>query len=78
MNNLHPIFAQALAPFAPPPLEPREWIVFIKDGSRVIKRFPAMGYYRTHVQAANECICALYPGSQCIVLTPEEAKERAS
>lgn len=62
-------------PFMATPLQPREFVVQVKAGARVVRQFPVMGFYRTHVQAAHECLCE--PGQQIVALTVEEAAQRA-
>lgn len=69
-DHLHPIFREALAPFAPPPLLP--FIVQIKCGPAVITEFGAMGTDSLTVAARHECLCEL---GQYVRVVPADRKE---
>ena len=69
-DHLHPIFREALAPFARPALKP--FIVRIKCGPAVLTEFAAMGPDSCTVAAQHEDLCEL---GQYIQVVPADRKE---
>lgn len=69
-DHLHPIFREALAPFARPALKP--FIVRIKCGPAVLTEFAAMGPDSCTVAAQHEDLCEL---GQYILVVPADRKE---